>query len=54
MAIANPTVMVRKKDLEDIGLFNNNFHKAEDFELWLRFLAHNKKNAQPSGKPDLL
>ena len=43
MAIANPTVMVRKKDLEDIGLFNNNFHKAEDFELWLRFLAHNKR-----------
>jgi len=43
MAIANPTVMVRKKDLEKIGLFNGNFSKAEDFELWLRFLVNGKK-----------
>ncbi len=43
MAIANPTIMMRRKDLQDIGLFDSHFYKAEDFELWLRFLANNKK-----------
>lgn len=41
-ALANPTAMVRKKDLEDIGLFDESLGKAEDLELWLRFLAKNK------------
>lgn len=43
MAIANPTVMIRRKDINDVGFFDNSLHKAEDFELWLRFLAKNKK-----------
>ena len=43
MAIANPTVMTRKKDLEEVGLFDSQFTKAEDVELWLRFLAKGKK-----------
>lgn len=43
MAIANPTVMMRRKDLEEIDLFDSHFHKAEDFELWLRFLAYDKR-----------
>jgi glycosyltransferase EpsE len=43
MAIANPTVMVRRKDIDDVGLFNDNFKKAEDFELWMRFLKSRKK-----------
>jgi GT2 family glycosyltransferase len=43
MAIANPTVIVRRKDIEDIGLFDSRLSKAEDFDLWLRFMAKNKK-----------
>ena len=42
MAIANPTVMMRRRDIEEVGFFDNNFYKAEDFELWLRFLANKK------------
>jgi glycosyltransferase involved in cell wall biosynthesis len=43
MPLANPTVMVRSKDLKEIGLFDSRLVKSEDFELWLRFLARNKK-----------
>ena len=43
MSIANPTVMIRRKDLEETGLFDTTFSKAEDFELWLRFLSLNKQ-----------
>lgn len=43
MAVANPTIMTRMKDLKKIGLFDDHFSKAEDFELWLRFLVGNKK-----------
>ncbi len=43
MGIANPTVMLRKNDFDDVGLFDSGLYKAEDFELWLRFLARNKK-----------
>ncbi len=43
MSIANPTVMTRRKDIDEIGMFNHQFPRAEDLELWLRFLIHNKK-----------
>ena len=43
MAIANPSILVRKDALDDVGFFNENFTKAEDIELWLRFLASKKK-----------
>jgi GT2 family glycosyltransferase len=43
MAVANPTVMLRRRDLDEVGFFDSRFSKAEDFELWLRFLAHNKR-----------
>ena len=43
MPLANPTVMVRKKDIDEVGIFDSSLVKSEDFELWLRFLAHNKK-----------
>jgi glycosyltransferase involved in cell wall biosynthesis len=43
MAVANPSVMFRKKDIDEVGLFDDSLHKSEDFDLWLRFLAHNKK-----------
>jgi len=39
-AIANPTVLLRRKDFVDIGFFDIKLSKAEDFELWLRFLAN--------------
>lgn len=43
MAVANPAIIVMKKDIEEVGFFDSQFNKAEDFELWLRFLAHNKR-----------
>ena len=43
MAVANPAVMTRLTDLKDVGLFDDRFSKAEDVELWLRFLARKKK-----------
>ena len=43
MPIANPSLVIRKKDFEEIGLFNEKYKKAEDLELWLRFLSENKK-----------
>lgn len=43
MSVANPTVMLRRKDLDEVGLFDSAFFKAEDFELWLGFLANDKK-----------
>lgn len=43
MAIANPTVLLRRAALVDVGNFNDKLFKAEDFDLWLRFLVHDKK-----------
>ncbi|KJU82297.1 glycosyltransferase [Candidatus Magnetobacterium bavaricum] len=43
MAIANPSVMVRKTDFDEVGYFDKDLSKAEDFDLWLRFLVHQKK-----------
>ena len=43
MPIANSSILLRKKDLLEIGLFNEDLKKAEDFELWLRFLAKKKQ-----------
>ena len=43
MAVANPSVVIRRDDLDEVGYFDIDFNKAEDFELWLRFLVKNKK-----------
>lgn len=43
MAVANPSVILRRRDIAEVGLFEDKFYKAEDFELWLRFLANNKR-----------
>lgn len=43
MAVANPSVICRKKDIDEVGLFDDRLYKSEDFELWLRFLANNKR-----------
>tara|TARA_Y100000590_G_scaffold101747_1_gene115585 strand:+ start:37661 stop:38476 length:816 start_codon:yes stop_codon:yes gene_type:complete len=43
MPIANSSVMFKRNDLNDVGLFDENLNKAEDLELWLRFLSHHKE-----------
>ncbi len=43
MPIANSSLVVKRKDLLDVGLFDENYNKAEDLELWLRFLSKGKK-----------
>ena len=43
MPIANSSLVVRRQDLLDVGLFDENYNKAEDLELWLRFLYKDKK-----------
>lgn len=36
--LAQPTVMLRRSVLDEIGLYDPSFRKAEDYELWLRAL----------------
>jgi len=43
MAVANPSIMVRRSDMSQVGFFDNKLFKAEDFDLWLRFLVKDKK-----------
>lgn len=43
MAVANPSVMTYRDELFEAGFFNEAFRKAEDLELWLRFLKMGKK-----------
>jgi cellulose synthase/poly-beta-1,6-N-acetylglucosamine synthase-like glycosyltransferase len=37
--IFTPTVLVRRKCLEEVGVFNESLAVSEDFELWLRIAA---------------
>ena len=43
MAVANPSIIVRRSDLSQVGVFDDTLFKAEDFDLWLRFLVKDKK-----------
>lgn len=43
MAVANPSIMVRRNDMSQVGFFDDKLFKAEDFDLWLRFLVKDKK-----------
>ncbi|HJV46069.1 MAG TPA: hypothetical protein VJ824_10145, partial [Bacillota bacterium] len=36
------TVMVRKNLLAKTGLFNENYPRHQDYDMWLRMLAHTK------------
>lgn len=40
--IAHPSVMFRKKEIQDAGGYDSNFDGAEDFELWTRILPKYK------------
>lgn len=35
--VAQPGVMVRKSDWDKVGLYNENFERCQDYELWCRF-----------------
>ena len=35
--LAQPAVMIRKKDLEQVWLYNEKFERCQDYELWCRF-----------------
>lgn len=41
--LIHSSVMIRKKDLEEIGLYSEEFIRSEDLEIFLRFLANGKK-----------
>ncbi len=41
--IIHPTVIMRKKDIVEIGLYNSKALRVEDFELWIRYLEKKKK-----------
>lgn len=36
--LANPSVMIRKSVLDDVGLYNPSFLQLHDYELWLRIV----------------
>lgn len=40
--IVHPSVMVRKKVLDEVGLYNENYRTGQDHELWLRMIEKNK------------
>jgi glycosyltransferase involved in cell wall biosynthesis len=40
--IANPTTMYRKKIIDDIGVYNDEFIAAMDYDLWTRTIGHYK------------
>lgn len=50
MAVANPSIIVRRSDMSQVGFFDDKLFKAEDFDLWLRFLVKNKKMHNLQGK----
>jgi glycosyltransferase involved in cell wall biosynthesis len=37
--IACPTVMIRRELLSQVGLFNEKYRRAEDYDMWLRLLT---------------
>jgi len=41
--IIHPSVMFRKKDIIDIGCYNEKYTKVQDYELWFRAIANGLK-----------
>jgi integrase len=41
--IIHPSVMFRKKDIMDIGCYNEKYTKVQDYELWFRAIANGLK-----------
>lgn len=46
--ICHPSVMIRSKDLYSVGLYDDLFDAAEDYELWCRFISAGYKLANIS------
>ena len=44
-AMAHPTVMMKKKCLDEFGYYNEQFNFSEDLEMWLRFITNGCKFA---------
>lgn len=44
-AVAHPTVMMKSQVIESIGSYNEEFCKAEDYELWMRAIKKGIKIA---------
>lgn len=42
-SLVHPSVMIRKKAIFDVGLYNEEFKYAQDYELWFRLLGNNYK-----------
>lgn len=38
--IPMPTVMIRRKTLAEVGIFNPKYEIAEEYDLWLRIAEH--------------
>lgn len=43
--IGQPSIMMKRADLLQVGAYDESFSYAEDYELWCRFLMHGKKIA---------
>lgn len=46
-SIAHPTVMFRKKTIEQVGFYRSIFNGAEDYDLWFRMLHKGKVQNLP-------
>lgn len=40
--IAIPTVLIRRRCFEEVGLFDETLRAAEDYDFWLRLIRHKK------------
>jgi len=40
--VSTPTVVIRREALDEVGLFNETFRKAQDYDMWLRVAARYK------------
>ena len=50
-AIAHPTAFIRTAAIREIGGYREQFSKAQDADLWLRFLAKGYRLANLDGEP---
>ncbi len=41
--ICHGSILMKKSSFFEVGMYDPSFNKAEDYELWFRFIKHNKK-----------